>query len=268
LGESLVKGPFTAIYPGGLYRASAYYDNESTVYYPFDLEVARAYLERAGLVDTDGNGFVNFPQGVAGGGDVEITILSETDLRTNRNIAEAVIAIMADVGLKVLPNFMGSNETNAAARSGQFDWYVFRNQSELITVVQNTQQLAPIGPQTSLFHRAGNDDSLDLLPFEEEMVEIVNAFIASNDPEERVELMKRYQRLYTENVYAVGLTQYSAALIVNRRFANLPEGAPNFMFNWGEDSIMRERMFVPEDQQADHELFPGTLPGAPGESNG
>jgi peptide/nickel transport system substrate-binding protein len=267
LGESLVKGPFTAIYPGGLYRASAYYDNESTVYYPFDLEAARAHFEKAGLVDTDGNGFVNFPEGVAGGGDVEITLLSETDLRTNKNIAEAVIAIMADAGLKVLPNFMGSNETNAAARSGEFDWYVFRNQSELITVVQNTSQLAPVGPQTSLFHRAGNDGTLDLLPFEEEMVEIVNTFIASNDPAERVELMKRYQRLYTENVYAVGLTQYSAALIVNRRFANLPEGAPNFMFNWGEDSIMRERMFVLPEQQADYELHPKTLPGVPGEAN-
>jgi peptide/nickel transport system substrate-binding protein len=65
----------------------------------------------------------------------------------------------------------------------------------------------------------------------------------------------------------VGLTQYSAALIVNRRFANLPEGAPNFMFNWGEDSIMRERMFVLPEQQADYELHPKTLPGVPGEAN-
>ena len=45
---------------------------------------------------------------------------------------------------------------------------------------------------------------------------------------------------------------------------NVPAGAPNFMYNWGEDSIMRERIFVPTDKQQDYELFPQTLPGAPG----
>ncbi len=53
--------------------------------------------------------------------------------------------------------------------------------------------------------------------------------------------MRDHQRILTENVYSAGLTRYSAALMVNRRFANLSEGVPNFMYNWGEDSIMRER---------------------------
>ena len=70
LGDSLVKGPFTAIYPGGLYAGTAYYDKASTVYYPFDLDVAKAELAKAGLKDTDGNGIVNFPADVAGGQDV------------------------------------------------------------------------------------------------------------------------------------------------------------------------------------------------------
>jgi peptide/nickel transport system substrate-binding protein len=36
------------------------------------------------------------------------------------------------------------------------------------------------------------------------------------------------------------------------------------MFNWAEDNIIRERVFVPEDKQGDYELHPETLPGAPG----
>ena len=36
------------------------------------------------------------------------------------------------------------------------------------------------------------------------------------------------------------------------------------MYNWAEDSIIRERVFVPTDKQQDYELFPDTLPGAPG----
>ena len=77
------------------------------------------------------------------------------------------------------------------------------------------------------------------------MVDIVNAFISTADPAERIELMKQYQKIYTENVYAIGLTQYPGALIINKRFANIPPGAPICMFNWAEDNIIRERVFVP-----------------------
>ena len=77
-------------------------------------------------------------------------------------------------------------------------------------------------------------------------------------------MMKQYQQIFTENVYSVGLTQYPGALIINKRFANIPAGAPIFMFNWAEDNIIRERVFVPEADQGDYELHPETLPGAPG----
>ncbi len=53
--------------------------------------------------------------------------------------------------------------------------------------------------------------------------------------------------------------------MVNKRFANVPPGAPIFLFNWAEDNIIRERMFVPADQQKPElQLAPETLPGTPG----
>jgi peptide/nickel transport system substrate-binding protein len=97
-------------------------------------------------------------------------------------------------------------------------------------------------------------------------VDIVNKFIASNDNTERTELMKQYQKVATENVDSVGLTEYPGALIINKRFANIPVGAPIFMFNWAEDTIVRERVFVAADKQGDYELFPQQLPGKPGEN--
>jgi peptide/nickel transport system substrate-binding protein len=264
LRDSLVRGPFTAIYPGGLHTSSVFYDAASTVYYPHSLETAKAHLEKVGLTDTDGNGWVNYPADVLGGVDVEITLLADTDIVTNRNIGEAVITALQPLGLRVIGNMMSANQTSANAQSGNFDWMISRNSSELVTVVQNTSALAPVGPRTSVFHRAGIDGTLDLLPFEEELVNTVRAFVESRDPVERIALMKNYQRIYTENVYAAGLTHYAAALVINKRFANVPPGAPNFMYNWGEDSIMRERIFVPLDKQQDYELFPRTLPGVPG----
>ncbi|GLQ55216.1 ABC transporter substrate-binding protein [Devosia nitrariae] len=264
LGESLVRGPFTAIYPGGLYAGTTYYDKESTVYYPFNLEQANAMLDELGLTDTDGNGVRNFPEGTAGGQDVEITLLANTDYSTDTNLAEGVIAMMEPLGLRVIANFQQGTARDDMAQAGQFDWSVERQGAEVVSVVQGTSALAPTGPRTHPFHRAGENDELDLLPFEEELVQIVRDFIATSDNAERAELMKQYQQVFTENVYSVGLTQYPGALIINKRFRNIPEGAPIFMFNWAEDNIIRERVYVPTDDQPGHELHPQTLPDVPG----
>jgi peptide/nickel transport system substrate-binding protein len=37
-----------------------------------------------------------------------------------------------------------------------------------------------------------------------------------------------------------------------------------FQFNWAEDNIIRERVYVAADKQGNFELHPNTLPGAPG----
>ena len=264
LGESLIRGPFTAIYPGGLYAGTTYYDKASTVYYPYDLEAAKALLDGLGLTDTDGNGIRNFPADKAGGADVEITLLANTDYGTDTNLAEGVIAMMEPLGIRVIASFQTGTARDDLAQSGQFDWSVERQGSEVVSVVQGTTMLAPTGPRTHPFHKAGSDGTVDLLPFEQELVDTVNAFITTSDNAERAELMKQYQRIFTENVYSVGLTQYPGALIINKRFANIPAGAPIFMFNWAEDNIIRERVFVPEDKQGDYELHPETLPGEPG----
>ncbi|RCS24531.1 ABC transporter substrate-binding protein [Phyllobacterium salinisoli] len=266
LGEALVKGPFTAIYPGGISSGTSFYDRESTIYYPFDLDGAKALIEKIGLKDTDGNGFVNFPADKLGGRDVEIVLLVNSDYGTDRNLAEGVVGQMERLGLRVVLNTIDGKQRDAANYAGRFDWMVHRNQAEFVSVVQNTPQLAAVGPRTSWHHRANEKGELDLMPFEKEMVDIINKFIATNDNEQRSELMKRYQKVATGNIDTVGLTEYPGALIINKRFSNIPSGAPIYMFNWAEDTIIRERVFVAADKQADFELYPEQLPGKPGES--
>ena len=260
LGDSLVKGPFTVPYPGGLYDGTSYYDKASTVFYPYDAASAKASLEAAGLTDTDGNGFVN----AAGGGDLNVTLLTNADYATDKNLAEGVIAMMGEVGVKVTLQALTGKDFDNARDSGKYDWIIVRNGTELITVVQNTTALAPTGATTDVNHKANGTGELDLLDHEKALVDIVGKFIASRDPAERQALMKDYQKLYTENLDGIGLTAYPGALIVNKRFANIPAGAPIFMYNWAEDNIIRERVFVPADKQIGAELHPNTLPGAPG----
>ena len=260
LGDSLVKGPFTSIYPGGIYAGTSFYDKASTVYYPFDVASAKEALATAGLADSDGNGFVN----VAGGDDLNVTLLTQVDYATDKNLAEGVVAMMADVGVKVSLNALIGKDFDNARDSGKYDWVVVRNDTELITVVQNTTALAPVGPTTDVNHRANAAGEMDLLPHEKDLVDTVNKFMASRDSAEKIELMKHYQSVYTTNLDGIGLTVYPGALIINKRFANIPAGAPIYMYNWAEDNIIRERVFVPADKQIGAELHPNTLPGAPG----
>ncbi len=109
LANSIVKGPFTAIYPGGLVIDSSFYDAASMVYYPYSIESAKAMFEKAGLEDTDGNGFVNFPAGTAGGEDVQIVVMTNTDYHADRTAAEAVVAMMPEAGLKVTTASLNGN---------------------------------------------------------------------------------------------------------------------------------------------------------------
>lgn len=262
IGDSLVKGPFTSQYAGGLLTSTSYYDAGSTVFYPFSTESAKEALAAAGLTDSDGNGFVN----LAGGDDLNVTLLTNADYATDKNIAEGVVAMMADVGVKVTLNSLGGKDYDNARESGKHDWYIRRNDQEFVSVVQGVNRLAPTGPAISTWHYANAAGELDLLPYEQQMVDAIAAFNGTQDAAVRGDAMKAYQKTFTENVNAVGLTAYPGALIINKRFANIPAGAPIFMYNWAEDNIIRERVYVPTDKQIGAELHPGELPGKLGEA--
>ena len=264
LGQSLVKGPFTAVYAGGLMPGLGFYDKASTVFYPFDLKGAKAELEAAGLKDTDGDGIVNFPAGTAGGKNVEVTLLINGDYQTDKSLGEGLVAAMETLGIRVIVNVLDGKQYDAQRYAGKFDWQVLRNPTSMVSIVQNTPELGPTGPHNSYFHRAPEGKDLDLLPFEKDLVDVLAKFSGSNDPTERFDLMKKYQKIYTQNVYAVGLITYPGALIINKRFANVAPGAPIVLYNWAEDAVIRERMFVPTDKQGKYELYPMALPGAPG----
>ena len=120
--------------------------------------------------------------------------------------------------------------------------------------------LAAISPTAPRWHRGNEQHPQNLLPFEQELKDLILTFQKTTDPEDKVELMKQYNEIFTSNIYHVGLTVAPGALIVNQRLRNVPEGAPILAYQWAEDSIIRERMWVPAKLQL-NEIFEGTLPG-------
>jgi len=67
-------------------------------------------LKAAGLEDSDSNGFVNLPGGV----DLNVTLLTQSDYTTDKNLAEGVVAMMADAGVQVSLNALTGKDFDNA----------------------------------------------------------------------------------------------------------------------------------------------------------
>ena len=94
------------------------------------------------------------------------------------------------------------------------------------------------------------------------MLGLIEKIRTERDTDKRNDLFHQFDHVFTQNVETVGLFQYAAAMLVNKRFKNVPSGAPIYGYGWGEDGIRRERLWgAPDEQGKVPELGAGTLPG-------
>ncbi len=89
LGDSLVKGPFTAPYAGGLLTSTSFYDPPR----PCSIPTIKPARKRAGGRWADRHGRER--RGQHGfGEDLTVTLLVNSDYATDKNLAEGVVAMM------------------------------------------------------------------------------------------------------------------------------------------------------------------------------
>ncbi len=257
LGQALVKGPFTAEYAGGLHPETAFYREDDVVYYPYNPSLSKQYLAELGLVDTDGNGVVNFPKEVNNGDDVEI-VLNSGNGTTDGVFNENLVSMMSDIGIKLIPRLLDSVQGDSSRDAADFDWRLNRSDKELNVPMQRMEWLAPIAQSGPVWHRGTENKPQVLQPFEEKMVTLAHQIFAERDTAKQADLIGQLNHEMTKNVYHVGLVAYPGALLVNKRIKNVPN-APITAYQWAEDAVMRERFWVPQDQQL-KELQPHTVP--------
>jgi peptide/nickel transport system substrate-binding protein len=109
---------------------------------------------------------------------------------------------------------------------------------------------AALAPTTKTFglHREGDVPRV-LQPFEQELIDIVLEYRDTYDTAKRKELMFEYNRIFTENLYNIGVFVGRYGLGLAKRSLNVPAGTPVFMYSWVEDAIMLETLWTPLDQQ-------------------
>lgn len=257
LGQALVKGPFTAPYAGGFHPETSYYDADSVVYYGYNPELAKQYFAKLGLVDTDGNGVINLPKAISQGQDLEV-VLSFGPTSSESALAENLTSMMSEVGIKIIPRPLDTVQNDAERDRGAFDWRLHRGEKELVIPFQRIEWVAPVAETGPIWHRGTVSDPQQLQPFETQLAQLALKFSSEENKVKQKTLISEFNTLFTENVYHVGLISYPGALLVNKRIKNVPN-APILAYQWAEDAVMRERLWVPKADQIT-ELQPHTLP--------
>jgi peptide/nickel transport system substrate-binding protein len=248
IGQSLARGPFAYPYIAGFASGSRYYDAESSVFQAFDQDRANALLDGLGLMDSDGDGLRNLADG---GENIIIDVLVEGDRNADTKQLEAVASQLEEVGIRLQTRSADQTTIDTSRSGGSYTAMLSR--LPVILPTRETCESFPVGVNCPNFNSGG-----DRLDFEVELAAAYDSFVASNDAAERAELAKTMQTLMTENVYYVGTVQIPAALLVNKRVRNAHPGTPVFMYEWAEDSVMRERLWTPADLQVD-EVLPKTI---------
>jgi peptide/nickel transport system substrate-binding protein len=258
VAQAVVRGPFLRAWPGGLYPGSSYYDRGSVVFYPYSPETSKQLMAELGFEDTDGNGILNWTDGPLAGEDLVIALNSWEDAAATGDIAEALVPLLADIGIQINYRPLANTVITDNIESGTWEMAVARGGQEYAVPFTRAVDIAPLTDQNPAWHRQGAEDR-ELQPYEEELVRIVEAFRLEPDSAKRLELMYEYNQIFTENLYNIGVVIGSYGLALAERFNNVPAGSPAFLYQWTWANVQPDQFWVAPEDQLD-QLFPNTIP--------
>jgi peptide/nickel transport system substrate-binding protein len=256
--QAIMRGPFLRAWAGGLFPGAPEFDKDSVVYFDYDVDSAKALLADLGLKDTDNNGTLNFTEGPLAGQDVVISLTATEDQREAVNIAEALVNQWGAVGIKVNYRSVTSATRTDIVQQGNWDMHIDRMGQAFALPFTRVVELAPMTTTTPSWHRQG-EVARKMMPFEEELVRIMTEYRDTYDANKRKALMFEYNKIFTENVYAIGVFAGRYGLGLSKRSQNVPPGAPVFMYTWVEDAILLDTLWTPVGEQLPQNR-PETLP--------
>jgi len=247
--------PFYGGYPSG----SAYYQEDNVVKYPYDPAEARRLLAGLGFEDTDGNGILNWPEeSLIPGEDLIIEIMTEASEPDHVVIAEALVDDFRDTGIDLRVKNVQAGIF--IQRGESMDYDIQTNRSYAVTPWVRPDEVGPISDISPPWHKAGPGGQRDLLPFEEQIGELLTATATMTDPVERAEALGEALQLYTENVYTVGVLEQYYPMGYARRHRNCPSDWPALLYNWYHNNVPIEIRWCPEELQLDSSQYLDLIP--------
>jgi peptide/nickel transport system substrate-binding protein len=247
IAQAIMRGPFLRGYAGGLYPGSPYFKKEDVVYYPYDVESAKALLDEMGLKDTDGDGVREWADGPQKGQPVVLQLLSSEDAQETQSVAEALVNQWGAVGIKINTRVANSTTLTEINNTGNWDIRVYRGGQAFGLPSVNPTNLAPITKNFGI-HREG-DTPRALMDFEQTLIDDIEKYRVTFDSAERQKIMSDYQKTFTENVYHLGVFSGRYGLGLAKRVKNIPVATPTFLYTWVEDAILLDHLWTPKADQ-------------------
>ncbi|MGQ9630022.1 MAG: ABC transporter substrate-binding protein [bacterium] len=255
IAASLVLGPMLKPLPSGFASGDDYYDPNAVVSYMYDPQKSKELLAKLGFKDTDGDGILNWTTGPLKGQNLTIVAKIHEDQTANVDMSEALVPLFEKVGIKFVPKIVKATVGAALDTAGEFDAGLYRGDFMSAPYLV-LAALGPITPATPNWHRAGPGDKRDLLPFEVRIAELLENLKYERTAEGRQRMFSEIQRLWTENLYTIGILEGIYNTGITKRFKNVPEGVPARLHQWFHANVMQEQVWTPKDQQ-----IPEYLPG-------
>jgi len=259
IATGVFPGPSAHPFYGGFPSGSPLYSEENVVAYPYDPVRAKALLAELGFVDTDGDGILNWPEGsLIAGEPLIIEVITSAVDPDFAAIGEALLPTFRDAGidLRLKPLPYGLLDTRTA--TGDFEIHLTRHDAAG-TPWKNPTAIGPVGPESPPWHLAGPGGKRDLLPFEEEIGRLLRASATMTSAAERKEAFGQILRLYTENIYTVGIIESRMALGYHKRFRNEPSDFPIRAYGAEDSAVPMGIRWTPKDLQR-QTLFQSLIP--------
>jgi peptide/nickel transport system substrate-binding protein len=254
----MMRGPYLRPWAGGIYPGSPYYDRKAVAYYPFSPATSKSLFADMGFRDRDGDGYLNWTSGPLAGEDLTVLLVTGVSSKAAIELSEALIPLFKNVGIKL--NFRPLQEAfiQKLSETGKWEMRVVRLGMEYVVPIAYSNSLAPVRKNAPLMHRQGREERV-FMDFEKELIDLIYRFDREPDMQKRMALMKDYNRIYTRNLYTIGMVLGSYGLGMARRFHNVPVGAPPFLYQWSEYNVRSHQIWVaPGDQLK--QIMPGVIP--------
>ena len=258
VAQSIMKGPFLRGWAGGLYPGAPDFDKTSVTYYPYDVDSANALLDEIGLKDTNGDGVREWTDGPMAGEPVVLQLLASQDAKETQSVAEAAVNQWGAVGIKINMKIVDSQTYATINQAGTWDMSADRGGQEFALPFKNVTALAPI-THNFTWHRDTEEQPREMMDFEKDLADIVQQYRSTYDAAGRKDLMYKYNQIFTQNVYDLGVFVGRYGLGMAKRVKNIPDGTPVFMYQWVEDAVLLDTLWTPVDEQLPQNR-PDTIP--------
>ena len=248
IAEGIFGAPNVGAYYGGYPSGSPYYRGELVTKYEYNPAKAEALLAGLGFTDTNGDGILNWPAGTAiAGEELSMEIITASTNPDHVALAEGVQPFFAAVGIDLKVRLISEALLAEKEDLGEFDIDLGPSYSANPDI--RPESLGSVSQSTPWWHKSGPNGERELLGFEQQISDLLQASFTMFDADERTAAFEAILPIFTEQVASVPLIEIAYALTYSNRHRGYPSDMPVYLYDWFHQNLPIEITWAPTELQ-------------------